>query len=148
MRLTNSAQQKRRIGFVSNLRQLEFLMHIQDKKQMLTLLLHVISNICNYICMSLASDVAQVNVPPNIFSFFLVSPHVHVGGCHTELMNRTNQDVHKGACGLMNRALDPRSKDLGFYSHCSLCIKVSGKLFIPCYLCLLSSNGYLVERES
>ena len=49
----------------------------------------------------------------------------------------------------MGRALGSRSKGLGFHFHCLCwtCVKVSGKLLIPLYLCLLSSGGYLVDEN-
>ena len=49
-------------------------------------------------------------------------------------------------CDRGERALDSRSKGLGFDSHCWLCVEVSGKLFIPCCLCPPRNDGYLVER--
>ena len=50
-------------------------------------------------------------------------------------------------CGPVGRALDSRTKDLGFDSHCWSCVKMLGKLLIPYHLRQPSSDGYLVERE-
>ena len=51
-----------------------------------------------------------------------------------------------GACGLVDTALDSKSEGLGFDSQCWPCVKVSGKLCIPCCLGPSSRNGYLVHR--
>ena len=52
--------------------------------------------------------------------------------------------------GRVDRALDSRSKGLGFDSHCWLCVEVIGKLIIPYCLSLSlpSSDGCQVEQES
>ena len=52
-----------------------------------------------------------------------------------------------GTCGQVDRALDLRSEGLGSDSHCLQCGEVSGKLFIPYWLCPPRGNGYLVERK-
>ena len=49
---------------------------------------------------------------------------------------------------LVHGVLDSRSKALGFDSHSCTCVEVLSKLLIPYCLCLPSSDGYLVERES
>ena len=50
------------------------------------------------------------------------------------------------SCDLKEKALDSRSKvlDFDFHSQCQSCVEMSDKLFILYYLCMLSSNGYLV----
>ena len=48
-------------------------------------------------------------------------------------------------CGLVDMALDARSKGLGFDSHCWSCVEVSVRLLIPNCLCLLLTDGYLVN---
>ena len=49
--------------------------------------------------------------------------------------------------GPVDRVLESRSEGLGFNSHCWSYVEVSGKLLIPYYLCLSSTDGYLVERK-
>ena len=49
-----------------------------------------------------------------------------------------------GACGLVDWALDLRSKGLGFNSHEWSCVEVLSKLLLYC-IGLPSSNGYLVS---
>ena len=55
------------------------------------------------------------------------------------------QTFYMGANGKVDRALDSKSKGLGFDSYCWSCVEVSGKLIILCCLCPFSNNGYLVE---
>ena len=52
-----------------------------------------------------------------------------------------------GACGPVYRALDSRSKSLGFDSQCWPCVDVSGKVRIPHCLSPPSRNAYLVHRS-
>ena len=49
------------------------------------------------------------------------------------------------ACGHGERVWDSRSSSREFDAGCWSCIDVSGKLLIPCRLCPLSSNRYLME---
>ena len=51
------------------------------------------------------------------------------------------------AYSLVDRALDSRSKGLGFDSHCCPCVEVLGKLRIPHCFGPPSRNGYLVHRS-
>ena len=51
------------------------------------------------------------------------------------------------AYGLADRALDSRSKGLGFAFHCWSCVEVLGKLVIPYSLCLTSSDEYLDGQQ-
>ena len=48
-------------------------------------------------------------------------------------------------CGQVDRALDLRSRGLGFDSQCWPCVEVQGKLSIPHCLCPPSRTGYLVH---
>ena len=67
-----------------------------------------------------------------------------------------NSERHKWGSGLClvgawcwvdsYRALDSRLQGMGFNFQCWTYAEVSGKLFIPCYLCLPGSHGYLMER--
>ena len=50
-----------------------------------------------------------------------------------------------GECSRVDRALDSRSKGLGFNSDCWSCLGAQDKLLIPCRLHLPSSHGYLME---
>ena len=47
--------------------------------------------------------------------------------------------------GWVDRALDSRSKFLGFNFHCWSCLYLLGQYFIPCYILPAWRNGYLVE---
>ena len=51
-----------------------------------------------------------------------------------------------GVCGLMDRALGPRSKGLQFDSSCWFCVEILDKLLIPHCLSLASSDEYLVDE--
>ena len=53
-----------------------------------------------------------------------------------------------GAFSLVDRVLGSRSKGLMFTSHCYSNIEVLGKILIPYCLCLLNSDGYLVNDKS
>ena len=68
---------------------------------------------------------------------------VHYGPDKDTLVSTlTREHVDK-----VDRALDLRSEDLGFDSHCWSCVEVSGKLLIPYCLCPSRSNGYLVDQK-
>ena len=50
-----------------------------------------------------------------------------------------------GACSLVNRVLNSKSKGLGFDSHCWSCVSVSCKRLISYCLCPPITDGYLVD---
>ena len=63
-----------------------------------------------------------------------------------EILEIDEGRVSVGACGLVDRALSSISTGLGFDAQYWSCEEVSGKLLIPYYLCLPSTDGYLVEQ--
>ena len=71
----------------------------------------------------------------------------HLGMYCTVLYHRLYCYKCIGVWGRVDRALDSRSKELGFDSHWWYCVKESGKLFISCCLCLHSNDWYLVEER-
>ena len=50
-------------------------------------------------------------------------------------------NVNMGIYGSVDRTLDARSKILRFHSHCWSCVEMSGKLLIPCCLCMPIQHG-------